>query len=83
MMVSAILVHAVLLLAFGIGIWRFADRKNLRRQSASRHVPESINAYGRSAVQDCVETVEVDPETGDKYRRLRVHIEKHSVAGSR
>ena len=29
-MVTAILVHGLLLIAFGIGIWRFSDRKSLR-----------------------------------------------------
>jgi len=29
LMVTAILVHGLLLIAFGIGIWRFADRKSL------------------------------------------------------
>jgi hypothetical protein len=29
-MVTAILVHGLLLVAFGIGIWRLADRKSLR-----------------------------------------------------
>lgn len=30
LMVTAILVHGLLLLAFGVGIWRSADRKSLR-----------------------------------------------------
>ena len=29
-MVTAILIHGLLLLAFGVGIWRFADRRSLR-----------------------------------------------------
>jgi hypothetical protein len=30
LMVTAILVHGLLLIAFGVGIWRFGDRKSLR-----------------------------------------------------
>jgi len=30
LMVTAILIHGLLLLAFGVGIWRFADRSSLR-----------------------------------------------------
>ena len=30
LMVTAILIHGLLLLAFGVGIWRFADRRSLR-----------------------------------------------------